>query len=247
MAAYGKFSMLIWAQMIYLAPVSVATADIGVADAKVTGGELWIIGYSDEKDTDISLDGRFSRQIDHRGYFEFRVIYHPATCIATLRTARQERKIVVANCGEQGPAGPPGPPGAAAATGHSSRVEQGDRMDGTKPSELSGSGASRTAIAGPWPPGPSGPPGSVGPPGPAGPPGPVGPPGPAGPRGPAGPAGPAGKAGPPGRPATVRPTVARTLPLRPAPKAAPNRQGASTPNLGEEPEASDGVSPEDRY
>lgn len=149
MAAYGKFSMLIWAQMIYLAPVSVATADIGVADAKVTGGELWIIGYSDEKDTDISLDGRFSRQIDHRGYFEFRVIYHPATCIATLRTARQERKIVVANCGEQGPAGPPGPPGAAAATGHSSRVEQGDRMDGTKPSELSGSGASRTAIAGP--------------------------------------------------------------------------------------------------
>ena len=74
--------------------------------AKITGGDLWIIGYADDPNTEITLDGQFPQRTDSRGYFEFRVVYHPATCIATLRTPKQSRGVVIAACGQVGPQAP---------------------------------------------------------------------------------------------------------------------------------------------
>ncbi|MEE7502486.1 collagen-like protein [Methylobacterium mesophilicum] len=114
--------------------------DMRIEAAKITGGDLWIIGYADDPGVEITLDGQFPHRTDSRGYFEFRVVYHPATCIATLRTPKQTRSIVVGECGQQGPqapglAGPAGP-----------RGETGPRGEA----------------------GPMGPAGPAGPPGPAG-------------------------------------------------------------------------------
>ncbi|TXN21235.1 hypothetical protein FV217_14970, partial [Methylobacterium sp. WL9] len=133
-----------------------ARAEIQVQAAKITAGELWVLGSADEPDIEITLDGGFARRTDGKGQFEFRIIHHPATCIVTLRTERQERRAVVAECGQQGPPGLPGPIGATV-----------------------------TSII-PGPPGMPGPSGEAGPPGPAGEPGTPGPAGEAGPAGPQG-------------------------------------------------------------
>lgn len=84
-------------------------AEMRIEAAKITGGDLWIIGYADDPGVEITLDGQFPHRTDSRGYFEFRVVYHPATCIATLRTPKQSRSIVVGECGQQGPQGPQAP------------------------------------------------------------------------------------------------------------------------------------------
>ncbi len=111
---------------------SPAYARIQVEAARITGGELWILGSTDEPEAEITLDRRFPTKADKRGNFEMRVVYHPPTCIATLRTAHEERSVVVGECGQQGqpgvagpvgprgeagPAGPPGEMGPAGAQG----------------------------------------------------------------------------------------------------------------------------------
>ena len=94
-------------------------ADMRIEAAKITGGDLWIIGYADDPGVEITLDGQFPHRTDGRGYFEFRVVYHPATCIATLRTPKQTRSIVVGEFGQQGPQAPGlvGPRGATGRPG----------------------------------------------------------------------------------------------------------------------------------
>src|SRR5215210_7671592 len=59
----------------------------------------------------VTLDDAFEQTTDNRGRFEFRVVYHPATCIVTIRTASQAKQAVVATCGQAGPRGDPGPEG----------------------------------------------------------------------------------------------------------------------------------------
>jgi hypothetical protein len=130
-----------------------ARAEIAVAVARITEGALWVIGQTDEPGAEVTLDGAFTEKADGRGYFRFKVIYHPPDCIVTLRSGAQAQEAVVANCGQAGPPGPaglPGPEGPAGPPG---------------------------AAGPPGPPGPEGPPGSLGP---AGPPGPAGPRGAAG-------------------------------------------------------------------
>jgi hypothetical protein len=99
-----------------------ALADITVSAARITEGLLWVIGDSDEPNARIVLDDAHEAATDRSGGFEFRVVYHPATCIVTLRTSSESRRAVVANCGQAGPKGeagpagqpgPVGPPGAA--------------------------------------------------------------------------------------------------------------------------------------
>ncbi|KMO28406.1 hypothetical protein VQ02_31735, partial [Methylobacterium variabile] len=163
----GRSAMLA-ACLIAAAP---ARAEIQVLAARITAGELWVLGAADDPEAEVSLDGRFATRADSRGRFEFRLVYHPATCIVTLRAGRQERGAVVGECGQQGPPGPEG------------RAE------------------SRTVAGPPGPPGPAGPQGEPGPRGEAGPPGAPGPQGEAGPRGEAGPEGgqgPRGETGPRG-------------------------------------------------
>ena len=94
-----------------------AFASLKVTVARITEGHLWVMGQSEEPSTSITLDGAFERTTDRRGNFEFRVVYHPATCIVTVETPKQKQEAVVANCGQMGPAGPSGPPGPQGAAG----------------------------------------------------------------------------------------------------------------------------------
>ncbi len=88
-----------------------ALAEIKISGARITEGQLWVLGQADELNTAVTLDDAFEQRTDGRGRFEFRVVYHPATCIVTVKTAAQAKQAVVANCGQAGPKGDPGPEG----------------------------------------------------------------------------------------------------------------------------------------
>src|SRR4051794_21354981 len=76
-----------------------ARAGLQILAAKIVAGELWVLGAVDEPEAEITLDGRFPQKTDSRGNFDFRVVYHPASCIVTLRPPRRERQAVVGECG----------------------------------------------------------------------------------------------------------------------------------------------------
>lgn len=249
--------------MLLSCPTS-AYADIKIQGAKITGGDLWVVGSINEPDTEITLDGQFQRRTDMRGNFEFRVIYHPATCIVTLRTPYQSRDVVVGDCGEQGPrgerglqgvglVGPAGPAGL--------RGEAGPKGDVGPRGEAGLNG--ETGAMGPrGPQGPAGPQGPIGPEGKqgehglAGPAGLVGSVGPAGPRGPAGPSGPpgppgkpgpVGKMGPPGGVARSKATPTQTGSVNKPRRARLQREPAATTNDTVEPDVGSDPTGEDRY
>jgi len=228
---------------VWVAPVR---AEMRIEAAKITGGDLWIIGSADDPDTEITLDGRFTQRTDSSGYFEFRVVYHPATCIATIRTPKQSRDVVVNGCGQQGPQapgliGPTGPQGArgeAGPRGETGLTGERGAMGPPGSPGLDGATGPQGAEGEPGPRGPVGEAGSVGE---KGPPGPMGPAGPPGPRGAPGPAGPPGKAAvvnaPPRATPAPRRTVTRPQPERDAPVSEP------TPEV----QPGGGVTSEDRY
>lgn len=218
-----------------------AYADVKVEDAKITGGYLWVLGYADEPDSEITLDGKFPQHTDTRGYFEFRVVYHPATCIATLRTPKQSRDVVVSGCGQQGPqapglvgpAGPPGPRGEAGLRGEAGSKGEAGAMGPPGPRGIIGPAGAQGE------PGPAGPEGPAGIAGEVGPAGPSGPSGPSGPRGPQGVPGPVGKMGPPGTHATAKPpsatgsaTKREPARLQPEPEASPGAPNGPEPGSG---------------
>ncbi len=130
--------------MVTLAWYAPAEAAFKLLAARIGEGDLWILGTVDEPRATVSLDGLYETRADSAGRFEFRVPYHPPHCVVMLRTSRQERLAVVANCGQLGPRGEPGIPG--------NEGQRGERGP-------------------PGPPGQPGPPGPVGPTGPEGPPG----------------------------------------------------------------------------
>jgi hypothetical protein len=88
-----------------------AFAEFTIVGARIAEGDLWVIGQVDEPNTSVTLDGSYTETSDGRGRFQFRIAYHPATCTVILKTERQSRAVVVANCGQRGPQGEPGPPG----------------------------------------------------------------------------------------------------------------------------------------
>ena len=90
-----------------------ADADFTITNATIAQGDLWVAGQIDEPNTPITLDDSYTEKTDRNGRFEFRAAYHPATCDVVVKTDRQSRAVVIANCGQRGPAGPPGPPGNA--------------------------------------------------------------------------------------------------------------------------------------
>jgi hypothetical protein len=123
------------AAMAVALAVTPAAADMRILAARITEGDLIVIGTVSAADEEVTLDGAFTSRSDTTGRFEFRIVYHPATCIVDVRAGSLRRGAVVANCGQMGPPGQPGPIGP-----------RGDRGD-------------------PGPPGPPGPPGEPGPPG----------------------------------------------------------------------------------
>src|SRR4051812_13748728 len=136
-----------------VAAATPALAEIEIIGARITGGDLWIVGRSDHPASQVTLDDLFTETSDSRGRFQFRIVYHPARCIVTLKVASDTRDVVIANCGQAGPAGPRGDSGAPGSAGL------------------------------PGAPGPAGPVGELGQPGPRGPAGPPGPRGEPGARG----------------------------------------------------------------
>lgn len=98
-----------------------ASAAIEILAARITEGDLWVLGRSEEPNGAVSLDESFTERTDAQGRFEFRIAYHPASCVVVLKTRTESRAAVIGNCGqrgqrgETGPAGPQGPPGASAA------------------------------------------------------------------------------------------------------------------------------------
>ena len=96
-------------------PTSVQPAVSGftITNATIAKGDLWVDGQVDEPDTAIMLDDGYTENTDRSGRFQFRIAYHPATCAVVLKTERQSRAVVIANCGQRGPAGPPGSAGPA--------------------------------------------------------------------------------------------------------------------------------------
>jgi hypothetical protein len=108
-----------------------ANADFKIMAARITEGDLIVMGKVDAPDTEVTLDGLFTETTDSSGRFVFRIAYHPATCVVDLTARSMRRAVVIANCGQMGsrgepgpqgprgepggpgPAGPPGPPGEA--------------------------------------------------------------------------------------------------------------------------------------
>ena len=156
-------------------------AEIQIAAARIVEGRLWIIGQGVPPGAEVKLEQRFTVSADRRGHFEFRVPYHPATCMVKIEAGEDVFDAVVADCGQMGPKGDPGPVGMTGPVG-----APGARGGPGPVGPQGETGA----------PGPRGESGSAGPPGPAG---PIGPSGPLGPVGPAGPVGPPGPQGEPGR------------------------------------------------
>ena len=178
--------------VFFLPSIWPASADIQVSAARIAEGRLWVVGQVPAANAEVVLDDRFRVSADRRGWFEFRLVYHPPTCIVQIRAGEEVFDAVVANCGQVGPKGEPGPPGS---TGPQGTAVHG----GVREAEPS-TGAGVHRLGPPAPPGPLGPPGPAGPPGPPGQPGLAGPPGLVGAQGEAGPPGAIGPQGEPGLP-----------------------------------------------
>jgi hypothetical protein len=190
-----------------------ARAEIGVTAARIAEGRLIVIGRAPGATGRVTLDGRFVTDLGRNGWFEFRVPYHPATCIVRIEAGGEIFDAVVGECGQAGPPGEAGPPGPAGAPGRSV----------SSSAALPAAAGAQGERGPPGPPGPAGPPGPPGPEGQRGPEGPPGPagetgaPGPPGPRGPAGPRGSAPARAAPAPPASVSPL---DPPQRPIPRGA---------------------------
>jgi hypothetical protein len=100
-----------------LCAAGAASAEIAISVARITEGALWVIGQLDRADVEVVLDNAFVEKSDRSGYFRFRVIHHPATCIVKVTSGEETQEAVVAGCGQSGPPGPTGASGPAGPPG----------------------------------------------------------------------------------------------------------------------------------
>lgn len=169
----------------------------------ITNGELRVVGrLNPARAAHLTLDDKGQATAEKDGRFSFRLVYHPADCVITIKSDTETRQAVVGFCGQRGPEGREVVPVAAAPNPSTS----------VRPAQLS------SQI------GPRGPQGVAGPQGPEGPQGGKGEPGDRGPAGPPGPAGPSGSIGPAGKPGDKGP-LGNSGP--PGPEGKPGSAGAS--------------------
>jgi hypothetical protein len=94
-----------------------ANAAIETREVRITAGELVVKGRTAQANQQITLDGKFAAVSGANRTFEFRLAYHPASCMIGLQTEAETREAVVEGCGQRGPsgergaAGERGPPG----------------------------------------------------------------------------------------------------------------------------------------
>lgn len=177
-----KYITYVAASIKFLMGAIPAFALIKVDAAKITAGELWVLGSVDEENSEIVLDDRFAHRTDGKGRFEFLIVYHPASCIISLRTLRQVREVVVGECGQQGiqapsligPAGPMGPIGPRGARGPQGEMGIMGEMGPSGPNGLPGFEGLEGPVGVEGPRGETGPAGETGPQGPRGEPGHIG-------------------------------------------------------------------------
>ena len=183
-------------------------ADIVVEQAMITSGELRVVGrLNPARSAEVALDDKAKAATDSAGRFYFRLAYHPADCVVSLKAGAENRQAIVGFCGQRGPEGPSG--------ALSVQAPAPIQVANPTPKALPTPAAQTAAQVGP-----RGPQGVAGPQGPEGPqgqkgdkgdkgergekgdkgdrgekgePGAAGLPGPAGPAGAQGPAGPEGK------------------------------------------------------
>ncbi len=182
-----------------------AMAEIILHQARIDRGDLVVIGrLIPARAATVSVDANFEAESDSSGRFAFRLTYHPADCVVTLRANEEIREAVVGFCAQAGPTGPAGIPGPVGPVGVAGSLGQPGPTGPPGPAGQpgpKGERGERTGIAGPvGPRGPQGVAGQQGPEGPQGAAGPAGPPGLIGPPGPEGQAGFPGPPGPPGPP-----------------------------------------------
>jgi hypothetical protein len=175
-------------------------AEIVVEQSMITNGELRVAGrLNPPRSSEVTLDEKERVTADPTGRFGFRLTFHPADCVVTLKSGSEIRRTVIGFCGQRGPEGPQArqeaqPPALTNAANTPS-----------KPTAATSQGSQQVGPRGPQgivgAQGPEGPQGQKGDKGEAGPKGGRGEPGEkgvAGPAGPAGPIGPIGGQGPAG-------------------------------------------------
>ncbi len=94
-----------------------AAADIFVEQAMIANGELRVMGRlgpTHAVPATVALDDRGEVTTDRGGHFTFRLAYHPAECMVTIRAHSESRQVVVGFCGQRGPEGLQGRPGERA-------------------------------------------------------------------------------------------------------------------------------------
>src|SRR4051812_40424633 len=94
-----------------------AAADIFVEQAMIANGELRVMGRlgpAHAVPATVTLDDRGEVTTDRGGRFTFRLAYHPAECMVTIRAHSESRQVVIGFCGRRGPEGPQGPRGERA-------------------------------------------------------------------------------------------------------------------------------------
>lgn len=149
----------------------------------IEAGLLVAEGMTPKPGMSVTLDGRFERKSDGKGFFRFSILHRPGDCTVDLRTRLGTDRALVADCGPKGERGPRGATGPAGPVG-----PQGPQGDTGPIGPQGQQGATGSA-------GPIGPQGAQGPQGPQGVQGPQGDTGPQGPQGLQGPIGPQGPAG----------------------------------------------------
>lgn len=88
-----------------------ANAAIETREVRITAGELVVKGRTAQANQQVTLDGKFAAVSGANRTFEFRLAYHPPSCMIGLQTEAETRQAVVEGCGQRGPSGERGTPG----------------------------------------------------------------------------------------------------------------------------------------
>src|SRR5688572_21411418 len=96
------FKLILSASVLVLTTTATC-AEIVVEEATIAGGQLHVIGrVNPPAEVTVTLDNAHNIRTERNGRFTFRVVYHPATCIATLAAGKDSTRAVVKGCGQAG-------------------------------------------------------------------------------------------------------------------------------------------------
>lgn len=83
--------------LVLAAPVH---AEPTITAAAIAMGRLYVLGTTDRPRTRVSLDGKFARESDETGRFQFELAYYPVGCIVKVAVGDNTIEAVVGQCGD---------------------------------------------------------------------------------------------------------------------------------------------------